>query len=81
MTSTEFVLLLAAGALVWAAGYFAACAFWPYAACRKCDGSGRHRSPSGRAFRFCRQCKGGGRRVRTGRRVWIWLSGKASDAT
>jgi hypothetical protein len=54
-------------------GYVAACAVWPFAACRKCDGAGRRRSPSGRAWRYCHRCHGTGARLRTGRRIWNHL--------
>lgn len=59
-------------------GYAVACRVWPFEDCPRCNGSGTKRSPSGRAFRLCRRCKGAGRRVRTGRRFWIWLSGKGN---
>jgi hypothetical protein len=61
------LLLLAAVLLI---GYLAACAWWPFAACRRCDGAGKFRSPSGKAWRRCRRCKGSGSRVRWGRRVY-----------
>lgn len=67
-------------AIVWALGYAAACAMWPYAACRKCEGRGTFRSPSGKAWRRCRRCKGSGARVRTGRRIWVWLVGVKRSA-
>ncbi len=51
-------------------GYIAACAWWPFRPCRRCDGTGRHRSPSGRAWRYCHRCKGTGARLRTGRLIW-----------
>jgi len=54
-------------------GYIAACVVWPFGTCRKCGGSGRHRSPSGRAFRYCHRCGGTGARLRTGRRLWNYL--------
>ena len=54
-------------------GYIAACAIWPFAACRKCGGAGRRRSPSGRAWRYCHRCGGTGARLRTGRRIWNYL--------
>ena len=63
----DSLTVLALGALLL---YLAACAWWPYAACRRCHGTGRHRSPSGKAWRPCRRCKGSGRRVRIGRRLW-----------
>ena len=53
--------------------YVVACAVWPFAACRKCGGAGRHRSPSGRAWRYCHRCHGTGARLRTGRRIWNYL--------
>ena len=53
--------------------YITACAVWPFAACRKCRGAGRHRSPSGRAWRYCHRCHGTGARLRTGRRLWNYL--------
>jgi hypothetical protein len=62
--------LLAAAAALWLAGYLLACLFWPFTACRRCEGAGRHRSPSGRAWRRCRRCRGTGERLRLGRRVW-----------
>lgn len=49
--------------------YVAACAFWPFAACRRCSGTGKRRSPSGKAWRPCGRCTGTGRQVRVGRRV------------
>ncbi len=53
--------------------YIAACAIWPFAACRKCGGAGRHRSPSGRAWRYSHRCHGTGARLRIGRRIWNYL--------
>jgi hypothetical protein len=60
-------------AVVLGVGYVAACCIWPFAACRRCHGSGKFRSPSGRAWRNCRRCAGTGRRVRTGRAVYELL--------
>ncbi|MGH3097168.1 MAG: hypothetical protein ACRDMV_14365 [Streptosporangiales bacterium] len=60
-------------ALVVTVGYIAACAIWPFRACRRCAGAGKRRSPSGRAFRHCRHCNGTGARARIGRLVWSWL--------
>jgi hypothetical protein len=57
-------------AVLWAAGYLCACAWWPYAACRWCSGAGRKMSPSGKYWRPCRRCKGSATRVRFVRRVW-----------
>jgi DnaJ-class molecular chaperone len=50
-------------------GYLAACAFWPFVTCPRCDG-GRKRSPSGKAWRNCPRCKGTGTRLRAGRVAW-----------
>lgn len=61
------LLLLALAAL---AVYVAACAWWPFAACRRCAGTGKRRSPTGKAWRPCGGCGGTGRRVRGGRLVW-----------
>ena len=49
--------------------YLIGCWVWPFGACRKCHGSGKRRSPFGRAFGLCRRCGGDGRRLRVGRRV------------
>lgn len=51
-------------------GYIAVCAVWPYTACPRCQGTGKRRSPSGRAWRHCRRCDGTGTRLRLGRRAW-----------
>jgi hypothetical protein len=59
--------------------YFAACAVWPFTACRKCGGAGRRRSPSGRAWRYCHHCGGSGARLRTGRRIWNYLRNKHKE--
>jgi hypothetical protein len=49
--------------------YGVGCWIWPFGACRKCNGSGKRRSPFGRAFGLCRRCGGDGRRLRIGRRI------------
>ncbi|MFI7587893.1 hypothetical protein ACIB24_12545 [Spongisporangium articulatum] len=64
---TDVLLALAALGLV--AGYWFACRFWPYAACWRCNGTGKLPSPSGKRFRTCPRCKGTGRRLRLGRHV------------
>lgn len=61
--------------------YIAACAVWPFGACRRCGGAGRRRSPSGRAFRYCHRCHGTGARLRTGRRIWNYLRRAYRDGT
>jgi hypothetical protein len=67
--SQEKVIWFALG-VGWLAAYLLACWVYPYAACPRCKGSGKRRSPSGKAFRDCRRCGGRGRRVRIGRRIW-----------
>lgn len=74
MTSHNLTVL--AVCAMWAAGYVAACAVWPFAACPRCKGTGKRRSPSGKAFRTCPTCKGASRRLRTGRRVWLAATGR-----
>ena len=54
MAASALILLPLAVTL----GYVTACAVWPFANCRKCGGAGRHRSPSGRAWRYCHRCQG-----------------------
>ncbi|BCJ53402.1 hypothetical protein Asp14428_48770 [Actinoplanes sp. NBRC 14428] len=59
------ILTLLAVTLCYAVG----CWIWPFGACRRCKGTGKRRSPFGRAFGLCRRCHGDGRRLRIGRRV------------
>lgn len=66
----DTTVLLASAATVWALGYVAACAIWPFGNCARCHGTAKLRSPSGKAFRICTRCKGTGRRVRVGRRIY-----------
>lgn len=49
-------------------GYLALCLFWPFRACRRCQGEGRRRGPL-RGVRLCTRCEGTGLRLRLGRRV------------
>jgi hypothetical protein len=69
--SVELVALI----LLWLAGYAVACTVWPFARCRWCRGTGKRRSPTGRAFGHCRHCRGTARRVRLGRRLWTAATG------
>lgn len=57
-------------ALLLGVGYVLACAMWPFTACGRCSGTGKRRSPSGKAWRRCGRCDGSGRRVRMGRVAW-----------
>lgn len=50
-------------------GYLLACWAWPFGYCRRCNGTGRLRSPFGRSFRLCPLCDATGRRLRIGRHV------------
>lgn len=70
-------------ALLWAAGYLAACRWWPYTRCRRCDGGGRRGQPGAKrtAWRLCPRCHGNGRRLRLGRRLINSLSSDARTAT
>jgi hypothetical protein len=54
-------------------GYLLLCWIWPFTACRRCNGTGRQRSPLGRALRICRHCHGTGLRLRPARRLWNLL--------
>lgn len=63
------------------AAYAVACAVFPFAPCRRCGGAGRHRSPSGHAFRYCHRCHGSGARLRLGRRVWNYARRLHRDGT
>jgi hypothetical protein len=55
-------------------GYGLACWVWPFKPCPRCHGTGKKRSPSGRAFRACRRCDGTGARLRAGRWIYNQLS-------
>lgn len=55
--------------------------WWPFKACRRCDGSGKRSSPSGRAWRPCRRCKGSGAKLRLTRRLWNWTRRTGRKAT
>lgn len=76
--TTASVLILAALAVT--LGYAVACWIWPFKSCPRCDGTGKKRSPSGRAFRLCRRCTGTGRRLRAGRWIYNRLSSVRRDA-
>ena len=65
-------LIATATALLCTGGYLVACAIWPWTACRRCHGTGKHPSPTGRAWRLCRHCNGSGARLRIGRRAWTY---------
>ncbi len=73
-------LYLAATALISFGGYLIACWLFPFAACCRCEGSGKKRSSSGRAWRKCWRCKGSGARLRFGRKVGNYLLRTSEDA-
>jgi hypothetical protein len=62
-------------------GYVFACAWFPFAACRKCQGAGNFRSSSGKAWRRCRRCRGSGERIRLGRKIWNYFAARRADAS
>ncbi|MEV7621881.1 hypothetical protein [Actinoplanes sp. NPDC089786] len=66
---TTLTGLLALALLLITLGYALGCWLWPFGVCRRCKGSGKRRSPFGRAFGLCRRCGGDGRRLRVGRRI------------
>ncbi len=74
-------LAATATAVISTGGYLIACWLFPFAACRWCEGSGKKRSSSGRAWRKCWRCKGNGSRLRLGRKVSNWLRSTTHDAT
>ena len=69
----DVLIIGALGALVL---YVAACAMWPFMNCRRCTGTGKRRSPGGRAWRACGRCEGTGTRVRLGR--WLFEAFRSS---
>jgi hypothetical protein len=69
------VSVVALVGLIWVAGYLLACAVWPYRGCVRCSGTGKRRSPTGKAWRPCGRCDGSGRRIRAGRRCVEWWRG------
>ena len=73
---------LVIGALVLAAaGYALACVVTPFARCRRCDGNGKYRKPTGRAWHPCKRCSGSGHRLRWGRHVTNYLHRTRHHAT
>lgn len=72
-TEPKTIAVLVLAALIVTVCYLVSCWFWPFGACRKCDGTGKRRSPSRRFFGDCRRCDGTGRRLRTGRRLITYI--------
>lgn len=75
MTSADLAAFTLA-ALLSLVVYAFVCWFWPWTSCRKCDGAGKFRSPSGRNWRKCPRCKGKGSKERLGAVVLRMLSGR-----
>lgn len=63
-------LVLAGLAALAALAYAASCAWWPFAACGKCEGAGKFRRSDSKVWRKCRRCKGTGERLRWGRKLY-----------
>lgn len=61
--------------------YGLGCWIWPFTACTRCNGTGKRRSPSGRAFRLCPRCNGTGRRLRAGRWIYNTIRRTHKDGT
>jgi hypothetical protein len=55
--------------------YAVSCWWWPYAACRRCNGDGKLSRRDGKVWRPCPRCKTSGRRLRIGRRLYHYVSG------
>lgn len=58
----QLVLLGLVGLILWVGSLY----LWPYAPCRKCQGSSRNPGSNRKRYGQCRRCKGAGRRVRIG---------------
>lgn len=69
MTTSVLIFWAVLAVIPLAAGYWVASILWPFTGCRRCKGSGKRRSPSGRNYGRCRRCKGKGERLRLGRKV------------
>lgn len=74
-----YAIMALAGA-AWLGGYAVACWIWPFRNCRRCKGTARIMSPSGKAFRACRRCKASGRRLRAGRWVFNYFHAKRGSS-
>jgi hypothetical protein len=66
------ILLTLGAAAVWVIRLW----WWPYAKCRRCEGSGRNTGSTGRRFGTCRKCEGSGRRQRLGSELVRRIFGK-----
>jgi hypothetical protein len=60
--------------------YILSCWWFPYTACGRCKGAGKHSRSDGKVWRPCRRCKGSGRRLRLGRWIYNHVTRLRSDA-
>lgn len=74
-----WLILIGAGP-VWLACYAFTCWLWPFTRCRRCAGTGKRMSPSGKNWRTCPRCKGKAARLRTGRKIFNWLKVTTKEA-
>ncbi|GGT58145.1 hypothetical protein GCM10010177_13150 [Actinomadura citrea] len=77
-TPAPMLILLA---IIGTAVYLVSCFIWPFRPCSRCDGAGRFRSPSGRAWRYCHRCSGKGAQLRAGRRILTYLGNTRDRGT
>lgn len=77
MKLTLFLIVVGLG---WALWYIGHCVWFPFSACRKCEGAGKFRSANGKAWRGCRRCKRSGERIRLGRKIWNYFAAKRREA-
>ncbi len=54
----------------------AACWWWPFTSHSRCSGTGKLRSPGGKAWRRCPSCRGTGTKLRIGRRLFNAFSAR-----
>ncbi|HVB45593.1 MAG TPA: hypothetical protein VNF47_23200 [Streptosporangiaceae bacterium] len=62
--AAPLILILAGLAVTWAARAY----WWPFARCRRCQGTGKNAGSNGKRWGRCRKCKGSGSRQRWGSR-------------
>lgn len=69
--SGQGVLIVLAAAAGWVGWQVVAAKVWPFARCRRCDGSGRNAGSTGKRWGTCRRCKGSGKRRRLAVRLFV----------